>query len=112
MKSYRYATHKNYGNRLFHINVHFSDGTYFLYCYLQKETVRSKTYSSKTKRKGNTILLGGIGKEEDIRLHKRIPRKIKKRLMGLEIIKKSKLIQRRLHPSFIKRFQLFQITNV
>lgn len=104
MKPYRYATHKSCGNRIFHINTHFTDGTYGLYCYMQKETIRSKRYSSNIKRKGKTILLGGCAKEEDIRFHKRIPRKIKKRLMGLEMTKKSKLREKRERVEYSRRW--------
>lgn len=80
-----YATHKKYGNIIFHINCDFGNGTYFLFCYHQRSTSRGRfsasIYRKNEKGKYEQILLGGLGRKEDIRFHKRLPRKIKKLLL-------------------------------
>lgn len=81
-----YATHRKYGNIIFHINCDFGNGTYSLFCYMQRATPRGKTFRSFIYRKNDKgkyeqILLGGLGRKEDIKFHKRLPRKIKKLLM-------------------------------
>ena len=40
-----YATHKKYGNRIFHINTKLSEDTYFLFAYHMKKSIRSSIYS-------------------------------------------------------------------
>ena len=81
MKPYRYATHKEYCGRIFWVTI-FSDGNLHLGHYHQKESHRSKKYSCWIRKKGKKVLiLGGHCSAEGVKLHKRIPRKIKKKLM-------------------------------
>lgn len=90
-----YATHNKYGNIIFHINCDFGNGLYSLFCYKQRATPRGKGFRSfiwrkNEKGKYEQILLGGLGKKDDIKFHRRLPRRIKKLLMQHANFKKFK----------------------